>query len=243
MATTPATAMTHTRWILAAQLEYERLVTLLADLDEADWERPTSCTEWDVRQMVAHLVGAADGTASMREMLRQARRGRRLRPGAPLVDGINAVQVTDREQLGPRALVAALERSGARGVRRGRRLPGAVRALPMPFGPPLGVRPLGYLMDRIYTRDAWMHRMDICEATGREPLLTGDHDGCIVADVVDEWLGSHDQPVELVLTGPAGGTWRRGGAGERLELDAIELARVLSGRLPAVGLLAHPVPF
>jgi uncharacterized protein (TIGR03083 family) len=234
--------------MVAATVEYDRLLTLLRSLDVADWDRPTDCSEWDVRQMVAHLVGAAESTARIRELVRQARSGRRLRPGEPTVDGMNAVQVAERADAPAADLVADLERAGAAGVRTRRRIPAALRAVPVPFGPPLGVRRLGYLTDRIYTRDAWMHRIDLAAATGRDLVVTADHDGALVADVVEEWAGRHDLPYRLVLTGPAGGTWRRGPAGavdgdRDLELGALEFVRLLSGRGHGAGLLALTVPF
>jgi hypothetical protein len=104
------------------------------------------------------------------------------------------------------------------------------------------VRSVGYLMGCIYTRDAWMHRVDIARAAGAPLELTADHDGRIVADVVAEWARAHRQPYRLVLTGPAGGTFG-GGDGQQLELDAIEFCRGVSGRAPGEGLLATPVPF
>jgi uncharacterized protein (TIGR03083 family) len=226
-----------------ASEEYRRLGVLLAELTVEDWRRPTDCDEWDVRQMVAHLVGAAEATASIRELVRQARLGRRMRPGAPGVDGMNAVQVADRADASPSRLRADLDHAGRRGVRARTRIRAPLRALPLPFGPPLGTRPLGYLTDRIYTRDAWMHRIDLARATGRPLQLSADHDGRIVTDVVAEWAGSHGRPYRLTLTGPAGGTWSRGTDGEGLTLDAVEFCRVVSGRAPGSGLLAHPVPF
>jgi hypothetical protein len=131
----------------------------------------------------------------------------------------------------------------SRGVRARARIPGPVLAVRLPLGPPLGVRPLGYLMGRIYTRDAWMHRMDISAATGREPVLTAGHDGRLVDDVVREWAAAHAAPYSLELTGVAGGRWETEGAGERLVLDAVEFCRSVSGRVPGKGLLAQPVPF
>lgn len=235
--------MRHRDWMAAATEEYRRLGALLAELPDEEWRRPTDCTEWDVREMVAHLVGAAEAGGSIRELVHQARLGRRLRPGEPGVDGMNAVQVQERADADPARLRADLAGAGARGVRRRSRLPGALRALPVPFGPPLGTRPLGYLMDRIYTRDAWLHRVDIARATGRSLELTADHDGRIVADVVSEWARDHRQPFRLTLTGPAGGSWSAGSGGEEITLDAVEFCRVLSGRAAGIGLLAHPVPF
>ena len=236
-------AMTHPDWMAAAREEYRRLDALLRDLRPEEWELPTDCAEWDVRAMVAHLVGGADCAASVREMLRQAYRGRQLRKHGDLVDKMNAVQVAERVGHSPSRLVADLAVAGERAVRARSRLPRAVRAVPLPFGPPLGTKPLGYLMDRIYTRDEWLHRMDICRATGRTPVLDSDHDGRIVDDVVREWASYHQQPYSLELTGPAGGTWSGGSDGPRLSLDAVEFCRTVSGRARGEGLLATAVPF
>jgi uncharacterized protein (TIGR03083 family) len=235
--------MRHSDWMAAAAEEYRRLVALLDELSDEEWRRPTDCSEWDVREMVAHLVGAAEAGASMRELVHQARVGRRVRPGEPGVDGMNAVQVQERADAAPARLREDLASAGARGVRRRSGLPAALRALPVPFGPPLGTKPLGYLMDRIYTRDAWMHRVDLARATGRTPELTAGHDGRIVADVVAEWAATHGQPFRLTLTGPAGGYWSAGAGGEEITLDAVEFCRVLSGRAAGTGLLASAVPF
>jgi uncharacterized protein (TIGR03083 family) len=232
----------HRDWMTLAAEEYRRLDALLAELGDEDWTRPTDCDEWNVRAMVAHLVGAAKAGSSIRELLHQARGGRRLRPGEPGVDGMNAVQVQERADADPARLRSDLATTGARAVRRRSGLPAALRAMRVPFGPPLGTKPLGYLMDCIYTRDAWMHRVDIARATDRALELSADHDGRIVADVVAEWARGHGQPYRLTLTGAAGGTWSNGD-GETLTLDAVEFCRIASGRAQGAGLLAHPVPF
>jgi uncharacterized protein (TIGR03083 family) len=156
---------------------------------------------------------------------------------------MTAVQVQERTGLPPEQLVHDLTDVATRAVRARRRLPALVRAIPIPFGPPLGVKPLGYLMGRIYTRDAWMHRIDLARATDRPLQLTGDQDGRIVADVVAEWASDHGQPFTLTLTGPAGGAFSRGTDGEAITIDAIEFCRILSGRAAGSGLLAHAVPF
>src|SRR4051794_15286741 len=105
----------HSDWMAAAQEEYRRLGALLAELSDEEWRRPTDCSEWDVRQMVAHLVGAAEAGASIRKLVHQARVGRRLRPGAPGVDGMNAVQVQERAASSPDQLRRDLAVAGARG--------------------------------------------------------------------------------------------------------------------------------
>jgi hypothetical protein len=105
---------------------------------------------------------------------------------------------------------------------------------------------LGYLVDTIYLRDLWMHRVDASRATGRDLELTADHDGRIVVDVVAEWARRHGRPFVLTLTGPAGAKFAQEPeqpACEHLELDAVDLCRTLAGRTPGEGLLATVVPF
>ena len=89
---------------------------------------------------------------------------------------------------------------------------------------------MGYLVDTIATRDAWMHRMDISRAVDRSPELTPDHDGRLVADVVGEWAARHGRPVDLSLEGPADGEFSYGSGGPHLSYDAVEFCRLLSGR-------------
>jgi hypothetical protein len=101
---------------------------------------------------------------------------------------------------------------------------------------------LKYLLDVGFTRDVWAHRIDVCGATGRDMGLTADHDGRLVADIVGEWASIHGEPFELVLEGPAGGKFSQGVGGERVEVDAIDFVRILSGRLPGTGVLRHPLP-
>jgi uncharacterized protein (TIGR03083 family) len=240
---TVVSPLRHGDWMAASEEEYRRIGALLADLTDEDWQRPTDCTEWDVRDLVAHLVGNAEMSASMREMRRQQKLGRRLRPDATGIDGMTAVQVQERAEVPPAQLVRDLADVAARAVRARRRIPAPLRAVPIPFGPPLGTRPLGYLMGCIYTRDAWMHRIDLARATGRPLELTAEHDGRLVADVVAEWAGVHRQPYRLTLTGPAGGEFGSGSGGESITMDAVEFGRTVAGRATGTGLLATQVPF
>ena len=88
---------------------------------------------------------------------------------------------------------------------------------------------LGYLIDIIYLRDAWMHRVDTARATGAELVLTAEHDGRIVADVVAEWARRHRQPFTLELTGDAAAAFTFGDEGEATVIDAVEFCSLLSG--------------
>jgi hypothetical protein len=204
--------------------------------------------------MYLHVLGACEGGASMREQAHQMRAAMRRRKaeGGPLEAALSAVQVDDRTELSPDALVDRLTTVAPRTVAKRTRLPGLLRRVKMGVDGPVVERwSLGYLNDTIYLRDLWMHRVDTCRATGAPMVLTPAHDGRIVADVVGEWARRHGRPFSLVLTGPAGGTFAGTGTGtdlgtdatEDIELDAVEFCRILAGRAPGEGLLATIVPF
>lgn len=239
-ASSPWRALSHDEWMSAAETEYRRLLEMFADIADEQWQHPTDCDEWDVRQVLAHLVGGALSTASLRELWRLQRLGRAYRPG---VDGMNDVEVSERADTPPAQLMTDLADAAERGLRARGRIPGVIRTIRVPFGPPLGVRSIGYLMDRIYTRDAWMHRVDVSRAIGRPLVLTPDHDGRIIADIVHEWAHDHRRSYDLTLTGIAGGHWTGGIGAEPLTLDAVEFTRIMAGRAAGDGLLARQIPF
>jgi uncharacterized protein (TIGR03083 family) len=242
--------LTHDEAMELQAHEFERTVELLRSLDEADWAARTECPDWDVRRMYLHVLGAAQAGASMRENVHQMRLGfaHRKKHGGPLEAALSNVQVREREELRPADIVTALETVAPRTVRGRRRLPSVVRnhAKLAVDGPVHEHWRLGYLIDTIYLRDMWMHRVDAARATGRPLVLTSGHDGRIVADVVAEWARRHGHPFTLELRGPAGGTFAHdpdAPDAEHLELDAVEFCRTLGGRTPSVGLLATVVPF
>lgn len=230
----------------AAQLaatEYGRLLDCLRGVEVEDWRAPTDCPGWDVHAVVSHVLGFAEGHASLRELVHQQRAP--IGDAATKLDATTALQVRERAHLSPAELMARLERVAPRSVRARRRLPAPVRAVKIKVVTPWGVErwTLGYLNDVIFTRDAWMHRVDVCRATGREMTLTADHDGRIVADAVAEWFRRHGKPCALVLDGPAGATFVSSGGGDEVRLDAVEFCRVLSGRGVGEGLMKQEVPF
>lgn len=227
-----------------AATEYERFLAVLRDLDPADWSRPTECTAWDVRAMAAHVLGMAEMAASVREMARQNHLAGKAGGG---IDALTALQVREHAALDGAAIVAGLAATAPRAVRGRRRVSRVAGRLKLPEEQVVGSERewwrIGYLLDVILTRDVWMHRVDVCRATGRDLQLTPGHDGVLVADVVAEWAQRHGRPYRLRLTGPAGGEWSAGMDGEELELDAVEFCRLLSGRGSGSGLLSSQVPF
>lgn len=232
-----------------AAAEYERFAAVVADLSAHDWGKPTDCPAWDVRQLACHVLGMAELAADQSEGDRQRRLAFAGGPtnGWDFADALTAVQVRERETWLPAEIVAGLQAVGPRATLGRRQTPveALAGAMPLPFqvNEPLEWWAVGYLVDVILTRDVWMHRVDLCRATGRPMTLTPEHDGVIVADAVAEWARRHGEPYELTLTGVAGGNYSAGQGGETHELDAVEFCRILSGRGNASGLLATHVPY
>jgi uncharacterized protein (TIGR03083 family) len=221
--------------------EFRRYAALCASLRPEEWAAPTDCSLWDVRKMSLHVLGAADAQAKVKEFFHQFTKGVRLNKELEeshhFVDGINELQIREREHLTSGDLVVQLQAVGPPAVKGRWGTPPPMRYLPINFGSPIGWKPLKYLLDVGFTRDVFAHRVDICAALDRDMELTPTHDGRLVADMVAEWGDLHDLSYELVLTGPAGGTFTRGTEGTPAELDAIEFVRVISGRRPDHGIV------
>lgn len=249
--TTPARHVPHDHdrqvAMTLAEQAYHRFAETAATVREDQWLLPTDCAAWDIRTMCGHVLGAMRSAASIREMVGQQReiKQRVARDGGCETDVMTQVQVERTADLSAGDLVAELSALAGPAARGRRRTPVPMRRL-MTFDvvvPGLHERwTWGYLVDVVLTRDAWLHRIDLCRALGVEPQLDPLHDGAIVAGVAREWGERHGRPVDLVLDGPAGGRFGDPD-GEPLRLDAVEFCRVLSGRAPASGLLEVPVPF
>lgn len=232
---------------------YDRLLGLLRSLEPDDWRAPTACPGWDVADMVGHLIGAAKAGASVRVNLRQQVWGKRhaKEHGGNTLDAANQRQILDHARLSPAERIDELARVAPAAVAGRMRLPRPLRRVTVPIdagGSTAAGMPdrlaLGHLMDVVYTRDVWLHTIDIARATGRTYRPDPAVDGRLIEDVVAEWAGRHQQPFLVTLTGPAGGRFRQGDDGGHLHLDAIDLCLILSGRaLPSdleVEVIAEP---
>jgi uncharacterized protein (TIGR03083 family) len=236
----------HDEAMAIAAVENHRLWKLLIDIKPDEWTLPTDCTRWDVRAVVVHLIAQAEAQASIVEFVRQTMAGRKLMEeigGIYPVDGMNEAGLRARSHLKPEELSDLWSRVAVEALRFRRRMPAPIRALPL-LRLDRGLwKPLGYLYDIGFTRDVWMHRVDLSRAIGRTFDATAQHDGRIVADIIAEWATTHTDPFTLKLTGLAGGTYVRDSAdpGDCLEVDAIDSCRILSGRGTPVGVLHHPL--
>lgn len=235
------------------RVEYHRFVDALEKLSADDWARQTDCEAWTVRDLAGHLAGSMQTQTTLRNVIREqlAVKRRVKTSGESEVDAMTALQVESVAGLDTPALIDQM-RSTADAAAAGRKRPPALMCrvvkIPVDLGSIKEKWTLGYLLGTIFTRDTWLHRVaDLPRAVDSHPVLDAEHDGLIVADIVAEWARRHGRPVELTLTGPAGGHFTHGDVDAetpRLELDAIEFCRMLSERAePTDDLLATPVPF
>jgi len=220
-----------------SQVAYERLLDVLMQLSGTDWTQPTYCTEWTVRDMTAHLAGAVTGSTSIAEFRRQNVQNPYLKEFSDPVDGTNKLQLEDRAGKTPAELVAEFRQNGQVAVNNRQKLPWLVRNIHLQMGS-LGFASIEYLMDVIYPRDQWMHRYDICAATGKEMVVTPEHDGRLIALILRDLaqnlkkqLGS--RTVDLRLFGALEATYRFG-RGSRptavIEMDFFDFNLLASGR-------------
>jgi hypothetical protein len=116
------------------------------------------------------------------------------------------------------------------------KLPWLVRQLPVP-----GVGNFGYLMDIIYPRDEWMHRYDICAATGKKMVITPEHDGRLIdlvlldiAKKLKKQLVKRNITISLQITGALTGTYqfgRKATPDATLEIDVFDFNLRASERI------------
>jgi uncharacterized protein (TIGR03083 family) len=245
MSATGVTRINRKEARVLAAAEFEKFAALTGSLSPQEWATDTDCVGWDVRKMVLHVLGSADAQASPLVFLHQLRRGLPLNKeinSHHWVDGLNELQIRERADLTDTEVIAQLQAVGAKAVKGRFGTPLPLRYTPVPFGKPVGWKPVNYLLEVGFTRDVWAHRVDIHAVIGRPMELTPAHDGRLVADIVGEWAEVHGEPFELHLTGPAGGTFSQGAGGEHVEMDALDFIRTLSGRLRGTGVMRHPLP-
>ena len=224
-----------------ARAAYAAFISDLATLSAEDWHRPTDCNPWTVRDMVAHLVGAARGHASLTTFTRQYLWGKRHRGafGGSSLDAMNQGQIDglrrhSSEDLAQ--LLANLAPAAVAGRARRARLLGWISINLEAAGswyPGMPTKTtMAELCSVVLTRDVWAHRLDLARAIGTNPPLDPNVDRVIIADIVSDWATRHHQPFSLILTGAAGGSFHSGTAVRPLTLDAVDFARLMAGRRP-----------
>jgi uncharacterized protein (TIGR03083 family) len=205
----------------------EALISLLSGLSTADWEKPTACTSWSVKDVALHLLG--DDVA----MLSSGRDGHpspvSVHNWQELVTFVNAwnegwVQATRR--LSPRLLVDLLQLTGLQVCAYFRSLDPYAIGRPVSWADP-DPAPVWLDLAREYT-ERWHHQQHIRDAVGRCGLKKPR----FLAPVLDAFVRalphtfSETDAVDgaglaLTISGAAGGQWflLRQGEGWNLYVD------------------------
>jgi hypothetical protein len=98
--------------------------------------------------------------------------------------------------------------------------------------------PSVYLYDIGFTRDVWMHRIDLYRAVNQPYPADASHDGRLLADITP----NGPAPTTTPSPPPNRTGWRHlhprtNTPGETLQIDAINCCRILSGHGTPVGVL------
>ncbi|MBN2503497.1 MAG: maleylpyruvate isomerase family mycothiol-dependent enzyme [Anaerolineales bacterium] len=214
--------------------ELDRFLVLVNKLDSVDWDKPTACSEWNVRDILAHQAGGYASGTSYKEMFRQV--ANKPAPGQLMEDAINAFQLKERADKSPAELIVELQKVGPIGAKKWAYQFRFAKLFSIPH-PVAGKLSIRHLMWVIHSRDTWMHRLDICRVTGHDFEQTSEQDGriaeLVMLDVANVLARNFNGPaVVFELTGVAGGIWKIGN-GEpvaTIRMDVLEFNIFASGR-------------
>jgi uncharacterized protein (TIGR03083 family) len=194
------------------------MLALLSDLSASDWESPTVCTGWSVKDVVAHLLGDDIGRLSWG-------RDNYVNPAfvagldiatlpglVAAIDRQNAVWVTGARRISPRLLIELLEMTGELTEAYFTSLEMTALGMPVDWA---GPEPAPVWLDvaREYT-ERWVHQQHVRDAVGKPGLKERRW----FAPVLDAFVRGlprvlRDTPaidgtaLRLTITGDAGGEW------------------------------------
>jgi len=193
--------------------QHDAFLSLLQDLTDDDWSRPTACPGWSVKDIAAHVLG--DHLGRLARHRDQYHQGPAPQPGETLpvfLDRINAEWVTAARRLSPQLLISLLSQAGSQVAEFWLSVdPDALGEAVSWAGP--DPAPVWLDAARDFS-EYWVHQQQICDATGHH----GRTEPGFQAPVLDTFmralphtLRDIDAPagtaVLMTVTGPCGGNW------------------------------------
>jgi len=214
--------------------EMQRFLMLLESLAPEDWNKPTACTAWSVRDILAHQAGGYASGTGYKEMIHQYISIPK--NGQLPEDAINETQLSERMEKSPAELIAELRKVGPMAIENWAHQFRLIKLVSIPHKV-AGFLSIRHLMLVIHSRDTWMHRLDICRATGRKFVQTAEHDGRIAALVMRDAAKTLSQKigggsVVFELSGISGGSWKIGGGNpvSTIQMDVLDFNNYASRR-------------
>ena len=212
--------------------ESAQIVRLCRELSPAEWARESRAAGWTVKDVVAHLGGAAHaifGPASLRLLTSKD------------IERTNDDFVAARRSWSSARVLAEFENWSRRlTVLSGALLRTPLARLPMPLAE-LGKFPAGVLMTSAFVFDQHTHlRFDLVPALGRPVPPCDAECNAVVAEWMFAVLGNQlakSRPgwltaaVEISLHGPGGGSWRVGVDGAVRRGDVTDTAAHIEGAI------------
>jgi len=189
------------------------LLTMLAELSESDWSRPTAAPGWSVKDVAAHLLGGDVAILSgKRDGFRSNQNINSHIELIKLVNRLNAEWVLALRRLSPRLICEFLAFCGPE-------VEACFSSLdPMKIGDAVSwagpePAPVWFDLAREFT-ERWHHQQQIRDATGRPPL----YDPYFLAPVLDTFVrglphafrnatAPEGTVVRFEISGNAGGIW------------------------------------
>ncbi|HZB32562.1 MAG TPA: maleylpyruvate isomerase family mycothiol-dependent enzyme [Streptosporangiaceae bacterium] len=211
--------MTDTSWLgppidvrpLLAE-QQAAFIDLLRRLDPRDWDQPTGCPGWSVKDIAAHVLGDHIGRLSIHRDGYQVLHPRDGEPFPTFLDRINDEWVRAARRISPSMLIELLSISGTQIVEFWQTVDMDALGGPVRWA---GPEPQPHWLDvaREYT-EYWTHHQQICDATGR----TGLTDPRYLGPVIDTFLRAlpytlrdittpEGTTLHVIVTGPGGGDW------------------------------------
>jgi uncharacterized protein (TIGR03083 family) len=195
---------------------HQQLITLLRGLETGDWDRPTACALWSVKDITAHLLDTGLRRLSF------GRDGLRAGPLPPpatyaelvgYLNRLNAEWTAACRRLSPLVLIELLEETGPRVHHFFRSLdPESPALFPVSWAGQ-NSSPVWFDIGREYT-EQWLHQQQIREAVRAEPLSGREWLNptlnIFVRALPFTYKGVAGAPglsVRFEITGPAGGVW------------------------------------
>jgi len=205
--------------------QHAAFIDLLRQLAADEWLTPTICPGWTVKDIAAHVLGDHVGRLSMH---RDGDHFRVLHPRGDepftvYLDRVNEEWVDAARRISPPLLIDLLSTVGEQIVR---------------FWPTVdlyaldahvrwaGPEPLPLWLDAARDfSEYWTHHQQICDATGRTGLTDPEYAGPVLdtflralPHTLRDVTAPEGTAIEVIVTGPGGGTWTCVRGSERWQL-------------------------
>lgn len=199
------------------------LASLLGDLDANEWEAPTVCEGWNVKDIALHLLGVEIGSVSRR------RDGMKWgpRPGQDLVKWLNEdneAWVRESRRISPDLLMDLLDYAGRLFEEHLETLDEDAVTAHVSWASNEPV-PVWLDIAREYT-ERWVHQQQIRDATDRHGFKEAEFLGAVIRTFVHAlpktYAGVHapqGTTVQLRVDGPGGGAWHAALSRDEWELE------------------------